>query len=262
MKKLILFLIPCIIIGLVSCKKNSSAGGNSSMSVYLVDGPAAYDKLYIDVQSIQVKAATDASENNWLTIPLARPGIYNLLDFKNGLDTLMGTLQLPAGHISQLRLVLGSNNSVVINGSTYPLTTPSAQQSGLKLAINADLLDGINYKIWIDFDAARSVVQTGSGSYILKPVIRTFTAAESGAIAGFVLPVSAKGWVFAIANATDTLSSTPANLLTGSFLLRGVPAASYKVAFHATAGTYRDTVYNNITVTNGIVTNVGSVTLQ
>lgn len=262
MKKLILFLIPCVVIGLMSCNKNSSAGGNSSMSVYMTDGPAAYDKLYIDVKSIQVKSSTDASENDWINIPLARPGIYNLLDLKNGIDTLMGTLQLPAGHISQLRLILGLNNSVVINGISYPLTTPSAQQSGLKLAINADLLDGINYKIWIDFDAARSVVQTGSGSYILKPVIRTFTAAETGAIAGIVLPVNAMGWVFAITNATDTLTSTPANQLTGAFLLRGIPAASYKVAFHATAGTYKDTVYNNITVINGTVNNVGTVTLR
>ena len=264
MKKIILFLIPCAIIGFIACSKNSSTStaGPSSMSVYLVDGPAAYDKVYIDVQSVQVKASTDASESDWQTLTIPRTGIYNLLNFKNGLDTLLGTLQLPAGHISQLRLVLGANNSIVLNGVSYPLTTPSAQQSGLKLAINADLVAGIDYKIWIDFDAARSIVQTGSGSYILKPVIRTFTQAESGAIKGFVLPVAAKGWVFAIANATDTISSTPADLVTGVFLLRGIPASTYKVAFHATAGTYRDTTYTNVAVTTGNVTDVGTLTLK
>ena len=264
MKKVILFMIPCAMLAFTSCSKNSSnsASTQSSMSVYLVDGPAAYDKVYIDVQSIQVKASTDASESEWQTLTIPRTGIYNLLNFKNGLDTLLGTIQLPAGRISQLRLILGSNNSVVLNGVSYPLTTPSAQQSGLKLAINAELLAGIDYKIWIDFDAARSIVQTGSGSYILKPVIRTFTQAESGAIKGIVLPVAAKGWIFAIANATDTVSSTPADLFSGVFLLRGIPASTYKVAFHATAGTYKDTTFTGVTVTTGNITDVGTLTLK
>lgn len=264
MKKIILSLIPCAILGLTSCIKNSSTSpsGPSSMSVYLVDAPAAYDKVYIDVQSIQVKSSTDSSENSWQTLIIPRTGVYNLLSFKNGLDTLLGTIQLPSGRISQLRLVLGPNNSIVLNGVTYPLTTPSAQQSGLKLAINANLVAGIDYKIWIDFDAARSIVQTGNGKYILKPVIRTFTQAESGGIKGIVLPVAAKGWVFAIANATDTVSSTPAELSSGVFLLRGIPASTYKVSFHATAGTYRDTTFTGVTVTTGNITDLGTLKLK
>jgi len=150
----------------------------------------------------------------------------------------------------------------VINGVSYPLTTPSAQQSGLKLNVNATLIAGVDYKLWIDFDAARSIVQTGAGSYILKPVIRTFTEATSGGIKGLSLPVTAKGWVFAIQNTADTIASTPADIITGAFLLRGLPAASYKVSFHATAGTYQDTTLGNVVVANGAVTDVGSVTLR
>lgn len=263
MKKLLFILLAASTFALLSCSKNNGSSGlDSSMSVYLVDGPAAYDRVFIDIQSVQVKASTDGSESDWQTLNISRPGIYNLLNFKNGIDTLLGTLKLPAGRINQLRLVLGSNNSVVLNGVSYPLTTPSAQQSGLKLQVKADLIAGIDYRIWIDFDAARSIVQTGSGSYILKPVIRTFTEAESGAIKGFTLPITARGWVFAIANVNDTVSSTPADLLTGAYLLRGLPAATYKVSFRATAGVFRDTTLNNISVTNGVVTNLGAVTLK
>ena len=265
MKKLLFMLLAGSSFAFLSCSKNNSSSdsaSNSSMSVYLVDGPAAYDKVYIDIQSVQVKSSTDASESEWQTVNIVRPGIYNLLNFKNGLDTLLGTLSLPAGRINQLRLILGSNNSVVLNGTSYPLATPSAQQSGLKLQIKADLVAGIEYRIWIDFDAARSIVQTGNGSFILKPVIRTFTQAESGAIKGFTLPIAAKGWVFAIANATDTVSSTPADLLTGAYLLRGLPAATYKVSFRATAGIFRDTTLTNVTVTTGVVTDLGILTLK
>ncbi len=263
MKKLLFILLAGSIFAFLSCSKNNSSPvADSSMSVYLVDAPAAYDKVFIDIQSVQVKTSTDASESDWQTINIARKGIYNLLNFKNGIDTLLGTLKLPAGRINQLRLVLGSNNSVVLNGVTYPLSTPSAQQSGLKLQIKADLVAGIDYRIWIDFDAARSIVETGSGTYILKPVIRTFTQAESGAIKGFTLPISAKGWVFAIANVNDTISSTPADLLTGAYLLRGLPAATYKVSFRATAGVYRDTTFNNVSVTTGVVTDLGILTFK
>ena len=145
MKKLLFILLAASTFALQSCSKNNSSPlADASMSVYLVDGPAAYEKVFIDVQSVQVKASTDASENEWQTIKITRPGIYNLLNFKNGIDTLLGTLKLPAGRINQLRLVLGSNNSIVLNGVTYPLSTPSAQQSGLKLQIKADLIAGID----------------------------------------------------------------------------------------------------------------------
>lgn len=262
MKKLILFLIPVAIISIIACSKNPSTSNSSSLSVYLVDGPAAYDKVYIDVQSVQVKATTDSSQNEWQTLNIPRKGIYNLLDFKNGMETLLGTMQLPAGQINQLRLILGTNNSVVLNGVSFPLATPSAQQSGLKLAVKADLIAGIDYKLWIDFDAGRSIIQTGNNTYILKPVIRTFSQTESGAIKGIVLPIAAKGWVFAIANATDTISSTPVDLITGAYLLRGIPANTYKVSFHATSGIYRDTTFPSVKVSTGIVTDLGTLTLK
>jgi hypothetical protein len=265
MKKLLFLACASAVVAFSACSKSDSsatAGGNSSMSVYLVDGPANYEKIYLDIQSVQVKAGADDTESGWQTVPVRRTGIYDLLNFKNGLDTLLGTVVLPAGKISQLRLVLGPNNSIVSNGVTYPLSTPSAQQSGLKLAINANLVAGVDYKLWIDFDAARSVVQTGNNSYILKPVIRTFTQATSGGVKGIVLPVAAKGWVFAIANVADTIASTPADATSGAFMLRGLPAATYRLGFHATAGTYRDTTYTGVNVVTGAVTDAGTVTLR
>lgn len=264
MKALFIMLL-AVSVGFYSCSKSDSGtntSGNATISVHLVDGPAAYDKVYIDIQDVQVKATTDTSNNNWQSLNIGRKGIYNLLSFKNGLDTVLGTLSLPAGNISQLRLVLGTNNSVVINGVNYPLQTPSAQQSGLKLAINYNVLAGVNYRYFIDFDAARSIVETGSGKYILKPVIKVFTEATSGAIKGIVLPVSSRAWAFAIANVNDTVSSTMIDELSGGFVLRAIPANTYKVAFRGTVGTFRDTTYTNVVVTNGTVTNVGTVQLK
>ena len=41
----------------------------------------------------------------------SNPGIYNLLDFTNGKDTLIADAELSGGSNSQIRLILGDNNS-------------------------------------------------------------------------------------------------------------------------------------------------------
>src|SRR5207344_2398898 len=101
---------------------------------------------------------------------------------------------------------------------------PSAQQSGIKLLINAELVPGIDYKIWTDFDAARSIVTTGSGKYILKPVIRVYTKAVSGSISGTVLPVEADAWIYALSGTNDTIASARPDTLSGNFIIQGLDA--------------------------------------
>jgi hypothetical protein len=183
-----------------SCKKSNHTGaatGTGHLQVMLTDGPANYDAVNIDVEKVEVNISSDSGANSgadsgtnsgWQTVNLLRPGVYNLLKFSNGIDTLLAAADLPAGTISQMRLTLGDNNSVVIDSQSFPLKTPSAQQSGLKFNIHSTLTAGIVYRLWIDFDANRSIVSTGSGAYILKPVIRTYSEAIGGSIKGYALP--------------------------------------------------------------------------
>lgn len=267
MKNLFLLLITGTTLVLASCMKSSTydpKGGNANMHVYLTDDPGIFDKLYIDIKDVQVKLSNDESDSvGWQSINLVRKGVYNLLDFRNGADTILGSLSVPAGPVSQMRLILGTNNSVVVGGISFPLQTPSAQQTGLKLLINTTLSAGIDYHFTMDFDAARSIIQTGNGKFMLKPTIRIFTEATTGAIKGIVSPASSKAWVYAIANLHDTIASSAADTLSGGFLLKGIPAATaYKVSFHAMAGGYRDTSYLNVAVNNGMVTNIGTVQLH
>ncbi|MFN4285152.1 MAG: DUF4382 domain-containing protein [Lacibacter sp.] len=250
-----LLLLITIVLG--ACTKNENP--QARLSIYLTDDPARYEAVNIDVQKVLVTYQNDGP-NNWKELNI-QPGIYNLLDFRNGMDLLLGTTELPAGRINQIRLVLGPQNTVVERGVTHILETPSAQQSGLKLNVQVELTEGIDYKLWIDFDAGRSVVKAGnSGKYLLKPVIKTFTQARGGSIAGTVLPAAAQAWVYAL-RGTDTVASALPESTNGRFLMRGIDAGTYAVAIDAPAG-YRDTTLQNITVTNGQVTNVGTITLQ
>jgi hypothetical protein len=261
MRSLLLSAILLVCLAVSCTKDNGSSGGNSHMNVYLTDGPGSYSAVNIDVQDVQVKAGSDTSENGWQSLHIIAAGEYNLLDFNNGMDTLIASMDMPAGKISQIRLVLGSNNNVVLNGISYPLTTPSAQQSGLKLNLDANLVAGVAYNLWLDFDAGKSIVATGGGKFMLKPVIRAFVKAESGAIMGIALPVEAKASIYAIAPGNDTISTTIANPLTGMFQLNGLPAGTYSVAVDG-SGSFSDTTLTNVSVTTGMSANVGTVQLH
>ncbi len=240
------------------CKKDA---GKSRLTVYLTDAPADYDAVNIEVVGIQVKASTDPGEGGWTTMPMpVSPVIYDLLEFTNGMETLLSTFELPAGKVSQLRLILGENNSIVVNGisSALPLEVPSGSESGLKFNIHADLIAGVEYKLWIDFDCLRSVVVNGAGDYILKPVLRTFTEATSGAIKGVVSPLAANATIQAT-NGVGIVTAIP-DPVTGEFLIRGVPPGTWSLLIDGN-DPYIDQTINNITVTLGEVSDIGTVTL-
>jgi hypothetical protein len=223
MKKL-MFLICICLPGLLiqSCKKDGSSGaGTAHLAVRMTDAPATYDAVNVDVQGVEI---TGSGSN---TIMLdANAGIYNLLDFSNGFDTLIAFGDIEPQTVEQIRLILGPNNSIVVDGTTYPLSTPSAMQSGLKLNVHQTFEAGVTYAILLDFDANKSVVVDGSGDYKLKPVIRTIETAISGSIKGSISVPGVIATVTASANGNTYSSVTDLN---GNFIIAGLPAGTYSI---------------------------------
>lgn len=255
--------IMLLAIVVISCSKStdSANGGTAKMNIYMTDAPGNYQAVWVNIQKVEVKSSTDTSDQSWTEIPLITPGLYNLLDLRNGKDTLLGGVDLPAGKIAQLRLILGDGNKVVLSdGTTVALNTPSAQESGLKLNIDANLTAGIPYELVLDFDAQRSVVKAGnSGNYNLKPVIRSFVKASGGAIQGVVLPDSAMATVLAI-NGTDTISTSPS--ASGEYKFWGLMDGNYKLSFVPDLTTlYLPASISNVAVTTGNVTTVDTLWL-
>lgn len=251
--RLIFLTLMTGIIYLSSCSRNdenSSNAGTANLAVRLTDTTANYDSVNIDIQGVEIKGGSGTVSLN------VNSGIYNLLDFTNGHDTLIASAGVPAGTVSQIRLILGPNNYVVVDGVRHDLSTPSAQQSGLKLNLHETLIDGMDYTLLLDFDASRSIVITGNGSYILKPVIKTVSMAVSGSIAGEATPAAALPVLATAFSSTDTLSSFTDS--TGHFLIRGVPAGTYTLVLTPQPTYVNDTI-NNVSVTVGNITNVGII---
>lgn len=258
MKSLIYVVVALFLFS--ACDKDNTSSENATLSVRLTDAPADYEEVLIDVEEVRIHVSSGEDDENWQTLENVNSGIYNLLDFTNGVDTLLAQEELPAGNISQMRLVLGSENSIKTNGEYQDLKTPSAQQSGLKFNINAELTPGLTYELWIDFDAGRSVVELGNGGYILKPVIRTYTEATSGAIEGVVEPVEAEPYIMAISENNDT-TGTYADTISGGFLLKGLEAGTYYVEFEPVDDFDSQTV-EDIDVSVGHVTSLDTITFQ
>jgi len=251
MKKLLMFVVLLTIsFAFLHCNKEDE--GETRFHVYLTDGPGDYDHVYIDIQSVEVFYTNGPPH----VISVISQGVYDLLVFNNGLDTLLTSAMIPSGDISQVRLILGSNNSVVVQGVQYPLQTPSAQQSGLKLNFHATLMPNTTYDLWLDFDASKSIVVQGTGNYLLKPVIRAFTLATTGGITGMINPPGAVGSAYVINSASDTIGTFPN--AAGYFLIHGLAAGTYDIHFDAILP-FLNTTVTGVNVITGSNTDMGVI---
>lgn len=245
-----LLLATVVAFAFASCTddENGNEEGSAQLAVRMTDAPGDYDHVWVDVEDVMIKteAAIGEEEAEWESLPNVETGRYDLLQLTGGVSQLLVDAEIPAGYLDQIRLVLGPDNVVVIDGEEIPLATPSAQQSGLKLQVNQELEAGENYEYLLDFDVDESVVITGNSGYILKPVIRMSAIANAGSIMGKVHPTDFQSLVKA-KNASHTISAyTDA---TGNFVLHGVPAGTYQVTVTPAAETGLEMVpVNNVEV--------------
>ncbi|GAC1367234.1 MAG: DUF4382 domain-containing protein [Hymenobacter sp.] len=260
-----LFPLACAAaLALAGCSKKSSDDASTGMSkfeVRLTDAPGDYKAVNLDVQQVQVHVGDDDAEEGWQSLTLVRPGFYNIMEYSNGKSALLTSADFPAGKISQIRLILGPNNTLTLrDGCVVPLKTPSGQESGLKVKIDALLVRNVTYQLLLDFDVAKSIVARGNGEYNLKPVIRTLTTAVAGGIRGVVTPAGATPLVVATRTSSNESWSTSADA-SGGFLLRGLPAGTYQVEFH-TGLPYHNVTRSAVVVANDQITDLGSVNVQ
>jgi hypothetical protein len=152
----------------IACSKDDS-GKNTTVKVRLTDNPVNAEEVNVDILQVSVKFSDD-SVHGWADLN-TYAGVYDLLGLQNGVDTLLAIGTIPTNVVKEIRFVLGTNNSIKVAGVTYPLTIPSGSESGLKIKINKKL-NGTLDSLLIDFDAALSIHQTGTGAYQLKPVLK------------------------------------------------------------------------------------------
>lgn len=180
-------LAGALALGLAACGSSSSNDGPARINVRLVDAPGDYVQLFLDVREVQINGP-----DGWQTLGTWTGGPIDLLTLTNGVsETLAENAPIAAGHYGQMRLLLGPNNTVVVDGiaEPQPLKVPSGMQSGVKLNVNFDVEPGTTKDVFIDFDAHKSIFVHRAGNsdqYILRPVVRAFDQVVTGTISGTV----------------------------------------------------------------------------
>ena len=258
----IIALFAVIITTTFSCQKNASnphTAGTTYMNLHLTDDPSfVFDEVLIDITKVEVKVEDDStrqeSENesehnggsggnnggsggNWIVLDI-RPGVYNVLNFRNGIDTLLGSTQFPATQaVSKVRITLGANNSVVLNGKTIPL---SLHQNSFVINLGDDRVNvaGANLDVFLDFDAGNSI-KFRNGVFELNSSVKAFSKEKAGGIEGRVAPERE-----------------------GEFKIIGLKPGNYSLLVKATANNYKDTTLNGIVVGLKEDTHTGTITLH
>ena len=169
-----LILLSIILTFQIGCKKSENKG-TAQFSLSLESSNvtrATYDEVNIDILKASIHTSTDAGETSgWIDLPTTT-GVYDLLDYDAGNDTIFAFDPfVEVMTVSQIRLILGNANTIVADGVTYDLDTPSAQTSGLKIQVHTQLQPDLSYKVVLDFDVDKSIVNTGNNKYKLSPVI-------------------------------------------------------------------------------------------
>ena len=248
-----------LVFAISGCSKSTSPGFGT-MSLRMTDAPGDFQEVNLAVTQVSAhlgEAGADSDSTNGWQVLRADSFNVDLLTLRNGVFTTLALAKVPAGHYTQIRLKLGAGSNVVIGGVTYPLTVPSGLQSGYKLVGSFDVPANGLLDLALDFDAARSIVLTGSGTYLLKPTVRVLPFSTAGSITGHVLPDSISTAVYAI-QAADTVGSAVTS--SGNFTVSVLPAGTYSLAFHPETA-YRDTTLAGVVVNSRTTTNVGTVQL-
>ena len=187
-------------------------------NVALADAPSLdFDHVWITVRQIDFHQLDTASPTDpqWLTFPLPAPVTIDLTQYANGnLAQVFSGLSLPAGTYRQIRLLVVDDEAALTasaladqlqyndqvdytdaaGGShSRPLEIIGPRQ-GISLLGTFTVAAGAPLDLVLDFDLDDDVVRfpdpLGSGldSFTLKPNLRYFDLAHSGAIVGQVDP--------------------------------------------------------------------------
>jgi hypothetical protein len=277
-----------------ACKKDNSAAvsnippNQQKVSLYLSDDPGYFDKVLLDIRKVEVLIDTcgktdddgwddrdrcwwDEDHHNdrtpkpdtcqvWDSLGI-HPGVYDLLTLRNGADTLLAGGNVHKGSMQRIRITVGTQNSLVKDGVTYPLKSV-AGQSKIIVRVRHNEWDEVNtddLQLWLDFDVQRSIIRTWNGQFILKPYINVFTILKMGSISGKVTPWDAYPVISVYNSSNDTLYALPWR--NGDYKVRGLKVGDWNVFVNASNG-YKDTTVTGVKVTRGKDTKVGDIKLH
>jgi hypothetical protein len=262
-------LLCLLAVPLGSCEDVFRAPPNGPTRTLLTDDPFPYSRVArvdLFVVSVSASVTPDTSAGAGSFVTLATPNRrINVLALQKGLTDELGTVSLPTGAITAVRLMIDTDQSSITLRSGAVLTGTSTpgihwQSSAGRPVLNALLQEQIlvpdsGAVVVIEYDVGKAFIapqeldpaSTDSG-FIFSPVLRAADAARTGSIAGVVRAHTAAGsavedaslrlYLGNPADPENTWSalSTAKTDATGAFRFAYVTRSSYWASLPAQAG--------------------------
>ncbi len=208
---------------LVGCG-GSSSGTGTRLQVSLVDAPLNADAVFVDITSVQVHS----EEGGWQTLREYSPALHvNLLDYRTGGQSLMlADTPLTPGTYTMVRLMI-SGAQVVVDGVSHDVDISNVAQTGVKCNRAFTVEPNQLMALILDFNAGRSFVDTGSGRYLLHPVMTMSPVNVAASVTGTVA-FTTDGTNPPATAPTDVIASLyqPGHVGEADFLVAGTTVAA------------------------------------
>lgn len=235
------------------------------VNVFVIDAPGDFEEVWVEILGVEVKTTGTRGQDN--ANPIFFENVQtnkqvNLSSLILDKQFLVGRGELLVGAITELTLKLGTDHYVVIDGARIPLVIENIENQNPSLTVNYTLDPGISYDIFIDFEVFRSITASPNpaNGFVLKPKLRSFTRADTGEIAGSILPLKENAVVYAI-QGQDTVSSTAIELSTGKFKLRGI-LGNHTVSIIPFNSAFQSETITNVRVESRKITQINEITLR
>lgn len=220
------------------------------------------DQVNITITAIEFGGDQGSTSDEAVDIvELDSPTTINLLEFQNGeFYNLLDSVDVQEGDYEWIRFRLDydDNPPNVVEKTSFAvkdLEIPSGEQTGLKLHGGENLVinGGDDHHYAIDIDLHRSLIQTGSGTYKLKPSYRLIDlGSDTFSISGEInlsRPIGCNGAIYAykgnvtpddIENPDDgeTVSGTDSSDSVEPFIVTVIGSSTTYTVNNLTTGTY------------------------
>jgi hypothetical protein len=189
-----LLFIAAAVVGCDSAgvTEGGAEGETGTLTVRLTDAPGDILEANVTIERVAIvptedSASGDADEGG-LEVLSDDPMTVDLLTLQNGVTAALGTVEIPEGAYSQIRLITAQDADVYYEDADgqrqqAELMLPSADESGIKISLQEFEIDEASdeVEVTLDFNVEDSFVQRGQmGSYLFKPVVRTESLVVNG----------------------------------------------------------------------------------
>ncbi|MBV7268967.1 DUF4382 domain-containing protein [Winogradskyella luteola] len=165
-------------VSFASCTKEdiSNSDDTTNITVKLKSTIGQLDKVFIDIEDVQFKVKEDEnSPNAWISLNTINQGTYNACHLNEESSLLLvDHIKIESTFIHEIRLVLGDNNFMDVNGLLMSLDISDLGNATPSNLIKTELLANKTYEFVIDMDIDESIhFNEDQNMMVLNPKLYT-----------------------------------------------------------------------------------------